>query len=164
MGADEFDQLRPSQSHAGHRDARASTAVLIATIDSFGAPIWNTAEGTHEPLTDSWPQDLLIYTPVTINAIDPALNGAPDGVLLLGGTIGCDRLMVVGSKTPASGDRVALFLAPSHNDRSASDAQHLSVIAAWPVDKDGNVLTPADGVMPIAAFKTAVQQLATTGG
>jgi hypothetical protein len=151
-----FDRPDPTLATETH----ASSAVLIATIASFGTPTWNTADGTHEPLTDHWPRDLLIYTPVTLNAIDAALDGAPEGILFLGGTIGCDRLMVEGSEFPSVGERVALFLAPSHDDRAVSDAQHLSVIAAWPVDNAGNVLTPADGIMPIATFKTSVQKLA----
>jgi len=155
-----FDRPDPTLAN----ETRVSSAVVIATVGSIGDAVWNTPDGVHEPIGATWPLGLAIYTPVNLVSARSAFGGAPQRVLFLGGTIGCNRMTVEGSALPAEGDRVALFLAPSQDDRGVRDANQLSAFAAWPLDAAGDVETPTEGTLPLATFEASVEKIAASIG
>ncbi len=142
---------------------QASKVVVVATVGTVETAVWNTADGTHDPLAGAWPPGLAIYTPVTLTSPSAILGAAPPRAMFLGGAVGCDRMVAQGRPMPAIGARVAVFLASAVTASGTTSQTMLSAIAAWPVDATGNVLTPSEGSVPLASFTRSVEAVAAGG-
>ena len=142
---------------------QASKVVVVATVGTVEPAVWNTVDGKHDPLDGSWPPGLAIYTPVTLTSPSGVLGAAPPQAMFLGGAVGCDRMVAHGRPIPATGARVAVFLAPSLTASGMASQTSMSAIAAWPVDASGNVLTPNEGSVTLVSFARSVQAVAAGG-
>ena len=147
-----FDRAAPTI-----RDlSRVSTVVEVSTVTSIGSPVWNTSDGAHVALSSFWPRMLAIYTPITLD-VGTAPKGRPvTTAFVLGGSVGCDRMLVDGTKSPRIGDRIAVFLGPSVTDGGEPDSVHLAPSAIWFEDPSGAIVTPTEGTLSVASFAAAV--------
>jgi hypothetical protein len=140
-------------------ESSAAEDVVVATVTAVQKPVWNTADGTHQPLAGTWPRGSRIYTPVTI-AVGATLKGASAAALTIlvpGGAIGCDSQIVEDVTAPAVGSRVAVFLVSALGADGKPDVNHLAAFQAWPVDSQGNVSTPENGKLSASSFATATR-------
>lgn len=142
------DELTPTIKNA----IAGSDFAVVAAVDEIASARYNT-DG-EQMTADDTVTEFDVYRPTTIR-IETVVKGAslPDvlKVRLPGGQIGCDDYFVERSAAVAVGGRYVLFLA-RRTDRMGKAIDELTVVRAWVVNENGDIVTPYDGEMPLTTF------------
>ena len=147
--------------------AAFSSAVVVGRFDGEDPAQWNTRSG--ERPRGSSNLGVLIFRPIRIT-LTTVLRGAPGAVLgarVEGGDIGCDSNHLSNELRLGAGARYVFFLQPEWDPANARSLNPW-VLAAWPLEPDGSVLSPLEGDLPIATLRhvlatTPVRPLPTAG-
>jgi hypothetical protein len=125
--------------------ARVAPVVVIATLDGYGKPFWDTPDGKAATQEVVQHGDAEILTPVILD-VSGAVKGkteVADHAVVFGGTIGCDVFTSAETPAMAAEGRYVVFLLPRTKGGAATGDAWL--VAAWQIGPDDNVNAPADG-------------------
>jgi hypothetical protein len=148
-----LDRLEPSlESETAYADS-----VIVARVEAIEPGIWNTPDGSHAPLSGTWPRGLSIYTPIRLEALE-IVKGTmvPTRALVLGGRVGCDEMIVDGREVPATGTEVVLFMKQLVPGASTTAVDGLGVQSVWALGSDGRLTGPEGLVTTIEVLRKTV--------
>jgi hypothetical protein len=134
--------------------ASVTDAVALVHVDSIGAATWDTSDGKRpSPVKGT---RSLISRPVELTVRETWSGSIASGHVrarILGGTVGCDRVLTEQSQELAPGDYV-VFLSSGRSGNAAALGS-LSIVTWLPVTADA-VSTPVDGALSLASARQMV--------
>jgi hypothetical protein len=132
--------------------------VFVGSFRGRGTAFWNTPDSLPPASAHAF-GSANIYTPLTI-VVDTAIRAqTSDGgrATVQGGTVGCSRLALDPSPVDLSQGGRYLFFAMGPGEDSAGVAKNFIVVwRAWPVRDDDIVITPQEGMLPLAHVRAEV--------
>ena len=137
--------------------ATASALVVKGTFQGYGAAIWNTPDG-HRATWDEVGAGARLVTPLSI-AVDSTIRGDSDNrsqIVQRGGTSGCDSMIYSDVQDIPKGASNLFFVGHVY-DGTNTIAAFLMLVEAWPIDSDGNVMTPSEGTIPLSEVLSEIK-------
>ncbi len=134
---------------------------VVGTVNSLEGGVWNTPDGSPPGKGQkNGPRfDPEILTPINVN-VDQVLIGSPKPgtirVLNEGGTAGCSVMNVPSAPRITKGTNYVFFLREGEDATGKKQDALDVIITAWPVDRDGNVATEEDGIVPLTEVVSRV--------
>jgi hypothetical protein len=139
-----------------------SKDVVVGTVVSQGTPFWDSPTGQAPKPSEQLGEgnEFYILTPYTLT-VDRTVTGSRTPgtitVVVEGGQIGCDKFEVSPSLTLDIKKQYVLFLKPRlASDNTGATMKEPMVFHAFPMQADGQVLTPLDGAVSLPAFTSAL--------
>ena len=123
--------------------------VVKGTFQGYGAAFWNTPDG-HRPTWDEVGAGARLVTPLSI-AVESTIRSDPQNsgeIVERGGASGCDSMVYSDVQAIPKG-ATNLFFISDVQDSTTKIAAFLMLVEAWPIDSDGNVVTPSEETIPL---------------
>ena len=134
-----------------------ATDVLVGTFVAYGPTIWNTPDGRRPTPEEVRDTSAVLIRPLVVASTERILGTtAPDRLIQVGGTAGCDRVDL-GKPDLTPGGTYVFFLIQV-NDSQAKPSGNAALITAWPVDDNGTVSTPGEGDLSIEELKRRMSE------
>lgn len=147
-----YDRVPPTVA----QEARASTLVMIGTVESVELPRWNTADGK-APTGRGTASTVYRNVVLSVKTLVKGSAATTVNLRLPGGRVGCEVFQGEGVPVDIGvGDQFAVFV----QDLPALDTEGLrlpTVVDAWTVSPDGLVNTPMDGALSVTALANAAR-------
>lgn len=131
--------------------------IQLVSVDEIGPSQWNTATRTApDDVDDVLATDVMRLVRVSVDQTLVGSSRSTETLVVPGGTLGCWKF--IPDEMPFDlhrGQRFAIFLGSDHVDVDGVSR----VIAIWPIDAGGLVITPADGRLPVPEFAERVEAM-----
>lgn len=137
--------------------AAVSLMVVKGTFQGYGAAFWNTPDG-HRPTWDEVDAGARLVTPLSI-AVESTIRSDSDSrrqIVERGGSSGCDSMVYSDVQAIPKG-ATNLFFISDVQDSTTKIAPFLMLVDAWPIDSDGNVVTPAEETIPLSEVLSEIK-------
>lgn len=137
---------------------RLQDGVVLATVLEVGPAQWNTLDG--KPPIDADEAGAFNVMRLVRLSADRVWDGDIEGTFVAsvaGGTIGCWTFLHEEVPEVVSGRQYAVFL---HGTPLLAGLEQVHAVRAmWPIDPDGRIRTPEDGLLTVAEFSQRIEQL-----